>query len=324
MNNNKKICFFAGYDKDGIIKDYVIYYIKALSEYCDVFYVGDFETSEKELKKLSNITIGVIAKRHKKYDFGSWAEAFAHNKNILDQYDELILVNDSCYGPIFPLGEIFTKMCGYDAWSMCGNHFLMSFFVVIKKKIFLSKEFYHFITNIEQETDKSLIIKKYERGLDNIIREKTNKCGVYCSKYDLKTFYNLYEKDIKADLKSIPFLPRILIRLRPEKIRLYEDGSIILLLMKFPFIKKLYFTGNNYTAKYYIKLLRKYTNYPVHLIQNNMDANFDIKNSWNHILLSKIKCCFKNFLFQRIYSGNRYIIKICKIPVYIKINNYKF
>lgn len=322
----KRLCFFAGYDEEGIIRDYVIYYIKELSKFSDVFYVGDFDTSNTELQKLADITIGSIAQRHKKYDFGSWALAFSSNTNILNKYDELILVNDSCYGPIYPLKKVFDEMDAkkIDAWSICGNHFLMSFFVVLNRKLFLSSEFYHFITNITPEKNKSMIIKKYERGLDNLIREKTNKFGIYCSKLELKKFYNEHRKEIKKVLKLIPILPRILIRLRPEKIRLYEDGTVILLMMQFPLIKKLYFKGDNYTARYYLQLLKIYTNYPINLIQNNLNNDFVRKSNWGNILLNRIKMLIRNFLFQRIYSGNKYIVKILKIPFYIKRNNYKF
>ena len=37
----KRLCLFAGYDKNCIIRDYVIYYIKELSALSDVYYMAD-------------------------------------------------------------------------------------------------------------------------------------------------------------------------------------------------------------------------------------------------------------------------------------------
>ena len=70
----KRICLFAGYDRDGIVDDYVIYYIKHLAEFADVFYYADCDMKAEELRKLDGIVKGAYAKRHGKYDFGSWGE----------------------------------------------------------------------------------------------------------------------------------------------------------------------------------------------------------------------------------------------------------
>ena len=64
----KRICLFAGYDKDGIIDDYVLHYIKELNKISDVYYFGDFYGVEEELNKLNKYCKGVYSKRHKKYD----------------------------------------------------------------------------------------------------------------------------------------------------------------------------------------------------------------------------------------------------------------
>ena len=107
----KTICLFAGYDKNGNIDDYVIYYIKKLSEICDVYYYGDFIANDGELLKLKKYTKKSFAKRHGRYDYGSWDELIKNiGWDVIQQYDQLILANDSCFGPLYPFQEVFKYM----------------------------------------------------------------------------------------------------------------------------------------------------------------------------------------------------------------------
>ena len=79
----------------------------------------------------------------------------------------MILVNDSVYGPLFPLQTIFAEMEGKEnsAWGICGNKFIMSFFVVLKKEIFLSDWFSKFINSVCHLSDKNDVVRLYEQKL---------------------------------------------------------------------------------------------------------------------------------------------------------------
>ena len=97
----KRLALFAGYDKDGIIDDYVVYYLRELSKVADIIYVADCAMPKAELDKIYPYTIKAMAQYHGEYDFGSYKRAYLYAKKhkILDNYDCLILCNDSVYGP---------------------------------------------------------------------------------------------------------------------------------------------------------------------------------------------------------------------------------
>jgi len=57
----KRLCLFGGYDCNNEIDDYVIYLIKALSKYADVYYYGDFSCPQSELDKLKEYCKGSFA-----------------------------------------------------------------------------------------------------------------------------------------------------------------------------------------------------------------------------------------------------------------------
>ena len=54
----RRVCLFAAYDRDGIVDDYVVDYLRELSRYADVFYLADGEMAASELAKLAGVTKG--------------------------------------------------------------------------------------------------------------------------------------------------------------------------------------------------------------------------------------------------------------------------
>ena len=103
----KRICLFAGYDNKNIIHDYVVYYLKELSTVADVYYMADNEISDDEKAKITPYVKEAYGFNHKKYDFGSWQELIKIiGWEKLSEYDELILANDSVFGPLYPIKEL--------------------------------------------------------------------------------------------------------------------------------------------------------------------------------------------------------------------------
>ena len=183
----KRLAIFAGYDKDNIIDDYVVYYIKELKKIADIIYVSDCDILESELTKISEYCIHMINGRHEEYDFGSYKRGYLYAKenNILQNYDYLILCNDSCYGPFFNFQEIVENMenKNTDVWGIFKylkdnkvDEHLQSYFLLIKQKVFLSDWYNKFILSIKKEENKNDIIKKYEMGMSILF--KNNNCSI--------------------------------------------------------------------------------------------------------------------------------------------------
>ena len=122
MKEVKRLAIFAGYDKDNIIDDYVVYYIKELKKIADIIYVCDCNMPKSELDKIREYCIHIMNGRHGEYDFGSYKRGFwyARVTKLIFNYDYLLFCNDSVYGPFYDLKEIVESMekKDLDAWSM--------------------------------------------------------------------------------------------------------------------------------------------------------------------------------------------------------------
>lgn len=186
----KRIAIFAHFDSRNRIDNYVKYYIEGLKKVADtIIFVSDGYLFDSEQLKIKHVTDKIIAARHGEYDFGSYKRGFLYAKEygLLEGVEEVIFANDSCYGPIYPFNQMFNLMSfvGADFWGITQNKFaikkvggqyktdmnahLQSYFLVLKKQVFLSDIFCQFIKNIKKEAYKEDIIINYEISLTRML-----------------------------------------------------------------------------------------------------------------------------------------------------------
>ena len=219
----KNVAVFAHYDKDNLIDDYVLYYLKELKLVCErIIFVSDCNIEEKELQKLKGIADYILAEKHMEYDFGSYKRGYklAKEQNLLEDADNLIFVNDSCYGPFYPLSSVFEEMQAKecDFWGISANinkynktfiecnasnnKHIQSYFIVLKRNVFNSEVFANFIENIKKEKNKENIIIKYEIGLSN---ELCNNGYTFSSLSENAIFLKGIDDTLRIN-KSTPFI----------------------------------------------------------------------------------------------------------------------
>ena len=304
----KRICLFAGYDNKNIIHDYVVYYIKELSTVADVYYMADNEISEHEKAKITPYVKGAYGFNHKKYDFGSWQELIKIiGWEKISEYDELILANDSVFGPLYPIKELFDKIEKDRQWDVCGMieessfrkengtkklyNFLQSYFLVIRNKVIKDKNFQCFMEQITIHKDKGDVVYYGEISLSQLFIDKGFTCKKIIS--GRKDPFKMWKSLIKHD--------------------------------KFYFIKKSKFVEKSYynqieSVYNYQSVLKKYTDYNVQLIDDYISfrelanyfksTNYMIKSLFNYL-----KYIRKKFLQINI-GKNKKIITVFGINLY--------
>lgn len=276
----KRAVIFAHYDKDKIVDDYVIYYLKALKEISDeIIFVSCNEIHDKS--RLEGLVSKIIDERHDEYDFGSYKRGYLYLKDCLNNFDELVFVNDSCYGPFYSLKNVFDEMEKRDCdfWGITKNNYgykqkiahyffkiphVQSYFLVINKNIFTCDFFDKFICSVSHEYDKKDIIAKYEIGLTQMLLEKGFKFDVWVHGYG-----------------------------RINNITILKWRQIIL-KCKMPFLKcslPRLINKNSTTVEGYQDIIKSVSDYPTELIENNVKRTKYIRNG-RHTLPVPIKRCF--------------------------------
>lgn len=209
----KRLFLFAGYNKNGIIDDALIYYIRALKKFGDIILCMDSDTPNSELKKVQKYCVHTIGNRHGEYDFGSYKRAYiwATENLRLSNYDFMYLVNDSVYGPLCDMTSYFARMESLpcDAFGMAQKRHktrahIQSWFIGLRASVFRTEWFDDFMQSITKLVSKTQITIEYEHGLSHMITNNGLKwCGLY-SVFN-RDIYNGVEKAFRA---GIPFIKK--------------------------------------------------------------------------------------------------------------------
>jgi hypothetical protein len=107
----RRACLFAAYDPDGLVDDTVVAYVSELARHAEVFVCFDGSLQPGQLDRLSGLVTGAWVRPHGAHDFGSWSVLARElvGWDALAAYDEVLLVNDSCW-LLRPLAEVFARM----------------------------------------------------------------------------------------------------------------------------------------------------------------------------------------------------------------------
>ena len=106
--NPKRIAMYVIYDKDGILDNFRKYYLTELRKVCDtiVGVVSGTLTPESR-EELEELTDDFFVRENKGLLAGSWIDGIDHiGWDKLAEYDELLMLNDSFFGPFYPLSEM--------------------------------------------------------------------------------------------------------------------------------------------------------------------------------------------------------------------------
>lgn len=210
----KRLCLFAGYDSKGVIHDYVVYYLRELSSYADIYYMSDNEFSSQEYEKIRSYVKYYNGYHHSKYDFGSWQELINHiGMEKISEYDELILANDSVFGPLYSFNDLFRRLENDKNWDICGIDraydknidawYISSYFMIFKKEAFLNEIFINHFKNIPEKVNFEYAVNKLEHPLMKKFYSKGYK--VKCLIVSDSRLYHDWRNFIK---RGIPFLKK--------------------------------------------------------------------------------------------------------------------
>lgn len=122
----KRLIAYFIYDKQGIVDDYIIYMLCALKEHSsEIAVVVNGKLTSESREKLNQVTPVVMVRENKGLDV--WAY-----KTVLDYYgwdklvtyDEVIMMNFTIMGPVYPLSEMFESMSARDLdfWGITMYH----------------------------------------------------------------------------------------------------------------------------------------------------------------------------------------------------------
>jgi lipopolysaccharide biosynthesis protein len=194
----RTLVLFAHFDPHGIVDPYVAYYLKALHGLgaCIVFVSGSPTLAPESVAPIRSTCAGIYTRRTLSLDFGSWHLAWCMLEQrgwSLDQFDRFVVANDSVFGPLFPLEEMWNSFHDADMYGAVENTqmapHLQSFFLAwdlnSRTRPFLND----FWNDFQYVVHKGLLIWRYEVGLSRRARKAGLRIKPFVSAATIKTTY---------------------------------------------------------------------------------------------------------------------------------------
>lgn len=212
------LAIVSTYDRDGIIDDYLIFYLTSLKRTANRLLVTvNGKLTKTGEARLTAVADEIYRRPNTGFDFGAYRDVLEHylKPGELEQYQELVLCNDTCYGPFVPFEDIFRRMEAGDAefWSMnyiedpLLPHFQSYFMAASGRGIRLVRDF--LLQEVDSGIRNPIQACGYEHGLSERILSSGIKTDYYTS--HVKGYHDLDifgAPDYAMELLGLPLLKR--------------------------------------------------------------------------------------------------------------------
>jgi lipopolysaccharide biosynthesis protein len=188
-----RVALFVHFDGAGAVRPHVLRYVEALHELglSVVFVTNSGFLRPDALEALKPLCAAVIIRRNVGYDFGAMREGLEQLALPPPDTELLLIANDSVYGPLQPLTDIFPKVDfgKADLWgateSWQTRYHLQSYFLIAGRRVLESEAWRSFWRDVRPVSSKPWIIARYEIGLTQWLLRAGLRCAALWPYYDL-------------------------------------------------------------------------------------------------------------------------------------------
>jgi lipopolysaccharide biosynthesis protein len=178
---------YASYDRHGLIADYVVAQVEALARLgCRTIVVLTSPQARKtQISKLAPFSWKIVHRRNIGHDFGCYKTGI-RQIDRLQEADSLILMNDSCYGPLFDLAAVdrLAREAGADIWGITDSwwksYHLQSYYLRLSDRAIRSKPFRRFWITLLPYQSRNLVVRQGEVRLTQCLVRSGLTTGVLC------------------------------------------------------------------------------------------------------------------------------------------------
>ena len=195
----KRAAVYIFYDKDGIVDSYVTVMLQNLFSVCNkVVVVCNGVLNDEGKKALNEVTNDIIIRENVGFDAWAYRAGMEYiGWEELAEYNELILMNDTVFGPLYPFNEVFDEMAGreLDFWGITKHgeynnpdgltkdgifpEHIQSYFLVFRNKMIKSPEFKNYWDNLRKFRTWNETVSFFESQLTKTFAALRYKWDVY-------------------------------------------------------------------------------------------------------------------------------------------------
>ncbi len=291
MNGKNRLGIFLFCDAQGIVSDYVTYMLDDMMKCVKhMVIVCNGILSDQGRKAFSKYTEDIIVRPNEGFDAAGWRQAMVDYLGFdkVAEYEELILFNDSFFGPFHSFDGIFAEMDekNVDFWGLSSHgstpdiygytelgyrpRYIQTYFMVFGAKVIRNKEFQDYWINMPVYTDFKQLSERHGASFTYFLEKLGFTWDVYSNTWDLES------EDLKKNMSHHSF-------------NAYE----MVARRKFPILKrKIFITPKTTVLRYNssddlrkaLDYVKKHTDYDVQMIYSYLLRCYnitDLKNNLN-------------------------------------------
>lgn len=200
---------YVFYDKDGIVDEYNYYFLEDLRKNLSrLLIICNGDVRPEGLERFQKIADEVVVRENKGFDITSYKlgiERYGYEE--LSQFDEVMVLNSTTYGPFYPFSEMFAAMDQRDVdfWGITKFHqvpfdpfdtikygyipeHIQSYFMVFRRSLFETEDFQNYWRNLPQINSYEEAVGFYETVFTKDFSDKGYKWDVYVNSSDLEHY----------------------------------------------------------------------------------------------------------------------------------------
>jgi lipopolysaccharide biosynthesis protein len=203
----RRCAVYLFYDRDGIVDEYNIFLLKEIKKHVEnILVVCNGFLNECGKKKFETVANEVLIRDNIGMDVGGYKEGIAYiGYEELSKYDEIILMNYTFFGPLYPFSEMFSTMekIDVDFWGITCHgkvtpdpfgcipfgylpRHIQSYFLVLRHKLFISDDFQTYWKNLSLPVKYTDSIVNFEAVFTKTFEDKGYNWTTYIDTEDME------------------------------------------------------------------------------------------------------------------------------------------
>lgn len=205
---NRLVIYFF-YDADGIVDRYIPYMLEDINKNCsELFVVCNGNLTPEGRATFKKLTPHLLVRENKGFDVWAYKAALEYyGWEKLEQFDEVIMMNHTIMGPVYPFSEMFAEMdkrdldfwritkypkVGVDPFGTISYGYIpehiQSHFIAVRNNMLKSMEFRDYWDNRPEITCYADAVGKHEAIFTKSFGDKGFRWAVYVDTTDREKF----------------------------------------------------------------------------------------------------------------------------------------
>lgn len=269
-----RLGIYTIYDKDGILDDYIVYFLRSLSAWTGrMVVVCNGSVSQEGREKLLELGCEVICRENTGFDaWGVKAGLEYVGFEELENYDEVIISNNTLFGPVCDLKPMFETMSARkaDFWGITSHpgfsdfdpfrcnpyghvpEHIQSFFYAVRGRMIKSEAFKRFWTELPALPDYNAAVGLYETVMTRYFSDAGFSWSCYM------------DRDAYYDMTDNPLIAMPVEAIRDWNCPFFKRRAFF---QDYDYLTS--FTGQQ-SASFLMQYLQEATDYPLAMVWQNL------------------------------------------------------